>query len=38
MTAETHVGAAGAGLCRGELFDAAGWLGLSTQSLLLAAR
>lgn len=38
MAAETRVGPQGAALCRSELFDAAGWLGLSTQSLLVAAR
>ena len=38
MAAETHVGAAGAALCRSELFDAAGFVGVSTQSLLMAPR
>ncbi len=38
MAAETRLGGKGAALCRGELFDASGWVGASTQSLIVAAR
>ena len=38
MAAETRVGGEGAAICRSELFDASGLVGLSTQSLLVAPR
>jgi len=38
MAAETRVGPQGAALCRSQLFDSTGWIGVSTQSLLVATR